>query len=49
MIAKIEPVGIVFYGKIPSYNFGAIEVREYQTTTFQWKKQQKEIHYKGNQ
>ncbi len=48
MIEKIEPVGIVFYGKIPEFNFGEITVREYQTTSFQWKNQPKDVHYKEN-
>lgn len=46
MIEKIEPAGIVFYGKIPSFDFRSIPVREYQTTTFSWKNQQKDVHYK---
>ncbi len=48
MIDKVEPVGIVFYGKVPSFDFGSIVVREYQTTTFQWKSQQKKVYYKEN-
>lgn len=38
MIEKIKPRCIIFYGKIPDYNFGNIKSKSYSPDTFLWKK-----------
>ncbi len=46
MIDTLTPTQIVFYGKVPQFNFKNIIIKQYEITTFQWTKQKKEVNYK---
>lgn len=46
MIDRILPSNIVFYGKIPQYDFGEIMVKQYTPDTFFWKNKAREVYYR---
>jgi len=45
MIEKINPCCIVFYGKVPSYDFGPIIVKNYLPDTLWWKNKPRGVYY----
>ena len=46
MIQKLQPACIVFYGKIPTYDFGSIPIIQQNPDTFYWKKKTNGVYYK---
>ena len=46
MIQALQPTCIVFYGKLPAYDFGSITVIHQEPDTFFWKKRFDGVYYK---
>ncbi|MBE6371949.1 MAG: DUF4417 domain-containing protein [Lentisphaerae bacterium] len=46
MIQELQPACIVFYGKLPAYNFGSISIIQQDPDTFFWKKNSNSVYYK---
>lgn len=46
MLQELQPACIVFYGKIPAYEFGSISIIQQRPNTFFWKKRVNSVYYK---
>ena len=46
MLQELRPACIVFYGKIPAYDFGSTSIIQQKPDTFFWKKRVNGVYYK---
>ena len=46
MLQGLRPACIVFYGKIPAYDFSSISIMQQKPDTFFWKKRVNGVYYK---